>query len=165
MRSATELATLERVGYDLWIAAETEELDGWRLRFAHGLTKRGNSVWPNGDGGARTREEKLDAVERWYAERGAPAMFQVSPAAQPATLEAAPRERGYENVGTPASVETARVEPITLLAAGANVRLGEDLDDGWTAVCAASRGFERLDVARSLLSGSPGRTASCASAT
>jgi GNAT superfamily N-acetyltransferase len=158
MRSATDLAALEGVGYDIWVAMDTEEVDGWRFRFAHGLTKRGNSVWPNGAGGLAL-DTKLEAAERWYAERGAPAIFHVSPAAQPASLAETLGERGYEDVGARTSVETAMLESITSLATHGDVHLSEELDDEWIAIWAESRGFDRLDVARSLLTGSPGRTA------
>jgi hypothetical protein len=38
MPSAAEVRALEEVGYDIWVAPEVEELDGWRLRYAGGLT-------------------------------------------------------------------------------------------------------------------------------
>ena len=65
-RSRTD--ELEAVAYEFWRAPEVEELDGWRLRFGHGVTGRANSVWPNGDG-TLPLGEKIDRAEAWY--RGA----------------------------------------------------------------------------------------------
>ena len=66
-RSRTD--ELEAVAYEFWRAPEVEELDGWRLRFAHGITGRANSVWPNGDG-TLPLDEKIERAEAWYRERG-----------------------------------------------------------------------------------------------
>src|SRR5436305_9842815 len=69
--SSTQFPTdeLEAVAYDFWRAPEVAELDGWRLRFAHGITGRANSVWPNGDG-TLPLVEKIERAEAWYRARG-----------------------------------------------------------------------------------------------
>ena len=38
---------LERLAMHAWPAVEVVELDGWLLRYAAGITRRANSVWPN----------------------------------------------------------------------------------------------------------------------
>ncbi|MFL6013395.1 MAG: hypothetical protein ACJ74P_03775 [Gaiellaceae bacterium] len=80
--SSTRFPTdeLEAVAYDFWRAPEVAELDGWRLRFAHGLTGRANSVWPNGDG-TLPLDEKIDRAEAWYRARGLAPLFQLTEAA------------------------------------------------------------------------------------
>src|SRR5436305_10510203 len=82
--SSTRFPTdeLEAVAYDFWRAPEVFELDGWRLRFAHGISGRANSVWPNGEG-TLPLDEKLGRAEEWYGERGAPVLFQLTEAARP----------------------------------------------------------------------------------
>jgi GNAT superfamily N-acetyltransferase len=154
MPSAIEVLALEQVAYDVWRAPETEELDGWRLRFAHGLTGRANSVWPNGYG-VVPLVEKIARAEEWYARRGLPARFQMTEAARPTGLPAALEARGYRQPAPSVSVETAAL-PETATGS-ADVR--EQLDDEWLALWAGSRDFDDLDVARALLLGSPGRTA------
>src|SRR5205085_5976101 len=96
MRSAADgdLLALERIGYDIWRAPETEELDGWRLRFARSVTGRANSVWPNG-GGSGPVGQKIERVEQWYAARGLPARFQLTAAAHPPELREALAACGY----------------------------------------------------------------------
>jgi GNAT superfamily N-acetyltransferase len=151
MPSAAEVAGLEAVGADLWVAPEVEELDGWRLRFAHGMTGRANSVLPNA--GTLSLEEKIGRVEAWYAERGLPARYQITAAAQDGLLEAL-ELRGYARAGVPTSVEIATL-PVT---EPADVRLAAAPDAQWIELWAGSRSFERLDTARALLTGSPGES-------
>jgi ribosomal protein S18 acetylase RimI-like enzyme len=153
--SPAEIRALERVAYDLWVAPETEELDGWILRAAHGLTGRANSVWANGDG-ALPLAERLDRAEAWYASRSLPARFQVTDGSRPAGLESALAARGYRR-GYSTSVQTAHSLPRT--EARPEVELAEEPDDGWIALWQGERGFGRPDVAHALLTGSPGTTA------
>lgn len=157
MQSAAEPAeirALEHAGYRLWVAPEVEELDGWRLRHAHGLTGRGNSVFPNGDG-SLPLEERIALVERWCAERGLPARFQLTDASLPSGLAAALEARGYEPDQAATGVHTAAAD-----GAGADprVELLAVPDDGWVGMWAGSRSFDDRATARALLTGSPGAT-------
>ena len=156
MRSRADVGELEEVAYDLWRAPVVEELDGWRLRFAHGLTGRANSVWPN-RGGDLPLAEKVDRAEAWYARRGMPARFQVTDAAE-VGLEEALGACGYEQSGAAVSVETADLDDV-LVGTEGDAAIGSEPDEGWLSLWAGSRGFERLDVVRALLTGSPGRSA------
>ncbi|HEV8462268.1 MAG TPA: GNAT family N-acetyltransferase [Gaiellaceae bacterium] len=149
--AADRVAELEAVGADLWVAPEVEELDGWRLRFAHGLTGRANSVLPNA--GALGVDEKIEQVEAWYAARDLPARYQMTLAAQPG-LETALVARGYEQRGDAVGIEIATLPETT-----ASIGLSSHPDEQWIELWAGSRSFDRLDVARALLTGSPGETA------
>jgi len=146
-RSRTD--ELESVGYELWLAPEVEELDGWRLRFAHGVTGRANSVWPNGDG-TLPLDDKLERVEAWYRERGAPTLFQVTDAARPGGLDSALAARGYEVRVAPVSVQVAELDDVLSRTQGQAV-IDARLDDDWLRLWAGSRGFDRHDVARTML--------------
>ncbi len=156
MRSATDLARLEEIGYDVWRAPVVEELGGWRLRFAHGLTGRANSVWTAGDDGSLPLGEKVERAEAFYGDRGLAPRFQLTDASRPAELERLLGDRGYAQPVPAVSVETAEL-PNVADPGGVDIR--EELDDAWLELWAGTRGFERPDVARALLTGSPGRTA------
>jgi GNAT superfamily N-acetyltransferase len=138
MPSAAEIRALEDVGYAIWVSPEVEELDGWRLRHAHGLTGRANSVFPNALG-ALPLEEKVARVEAWYAARDQPPRFQLTDGSLPAGL--------------------AETSELPKLAADPRVELREELDDDWVELWSATRGSSDLATARALLTGSPGRTA------
>jgi len=70
-------------------------MDGWRLRFTQGVTRRANSVWPNLSGDMLPLDEKIERVEQFYAERNLPSCYQICPAAQPADLVQRLTARGY----------------------------------------------------------------------
>ena len=53
-------------------SVESERLGDWELRAASGFTRRANSVLPLGDP-RLPLDEALDAVRRWYGDRGLPA--------------------------------------------------------------------------------------------
>jgi GNAT superfamily N-acetyltransferase len=146
-RSRTD--ELESIGYELWLAPELEELDGWRLRFAHGVTGRANSVWPNGEG-ALPLEDKLERAEAWYRARGAPVLFQVTDAARPQGLDSVLAERGYEIRVAPVSVQVATLDDVLARTQG-EAEVDARLDDDWLRLWAGSRGFDRHDVGRTIL--------------
>jgi N-acetylglutamate synthase len=93
------LHELESIVADAWPAADTAELDGWLLRASGGPTHRGNSVATLAASGTSSLLGRIEAVERWYRERGQRPMFQLGPCAAPAGLDAALAERGYVSEG------------------------------------------------------------------
>lgn len=158
MRSSTGTAVsstrsrideLEAVAYDVWVAPDVEELDGWRLRFAHGVTGRANSVWPNG-AGSLPLDEKLRRTEAWYRDRAAPVLFQLTDAARPQELESVLAARGYERRHSPVSVQIAELDQVLARSEG-EAEVSDRLDDAWLELWAESRGFARQDVGRAIL--------------
>ncbi|MFI6514323.1 GNAT family N-acetyltransferase [Spirillospora sp. NPDC050679] len=91
-----------------WPAFEHVAAHGWRLRYAGGVTKRANSVWPAADPG--DLEAAIAAAERFYTARGAAPVFSVSPSARPAALDAELERRGYA-LADPTLVMTADLLP------------------------------------------------------
>jgi N-acetylglutamate synthase len=67
---------LERAAARHWRGTEEEWLGGWLLRAAEGFTGRANSALPLGDPGLPL-DRALDAVARWYRDRGLPPMIAV----------------------------------------------------------------------------------------
>ncbi len=86
---------MERVMARAWPSFETENLDGWSLRFADGYTKRANSVNPH-FGSTLPLEEKIARCETAFGQRGLPTIFRLTPFSQPACLEETLARRGYE---------------------------------------------------------------------
>lgn len=100
------IPTLEILAPNAWPAEEEEPLGGWMLRYTQGVSRRVNSVWPRAYDGAPALAERLRRVETWYAARGEPARYHVSPLAAPADLDATLAARGYV-VDTPTVVQVA----------------------------------------------------------
>jgi N-acetylglutamate synthase len=87
---------IERLAAAAWPADENVALDGWRLRHTRGVTRRANSVLAEASGSALALERRLLEVERWYAQRGQPARYQLCPVSQPGDLDARLAARGYQ---------------------------------------------------------------------
>ncbi|EWM67643.1 hypothetical protein MCBG_04776, partial [Micromonospora sp. M42] len=67
--TAAAVVALELAADEAWPAPVRGRLGDWRLRWADGWTGRANSALPVGDPD-RPLPAALDAVQRWYAERG-----------------------------------------------------------------------------------------------
>ena len=100
---------LEHAAAPGWRGLEEERLGGWLLRAADGFTGRANSALAAGDAG-RPLPDAVDAVRRWYAERGLPAMIAVPyPTGRPAdsALDRLLARRGWTIRADAATVMTA----------------------------------------------------------
>lgn len=115
-----------------------QELDGWRLRFNDGVTRRANSVLAHSAGSLLELDAKIAYVERFYARRNLPARFQLCPASLPADLDAALEDRGY-TVPPPNCVQVA---PLAALRAvdPAKAFVSERFDDAWLTAYVAGEG-------------------------
>jgi ribosomal protein S18 acetylase RimI-like enzyme len=133
------IRTLETLAANAWPPAEAEALDGWRLRFTDGVTRRANSVWPNGLLSGPAVDELLTEVEAFYAQRKQPARFQLSPVAEPADLDQRLAERGYRSVASTA-VQVAELTSILRqtvplrLHPEFEVEVSEEFDEEWFAL-------------------------------
>lgn len=88
---------VEEAALRAWPALEDVEVAGWHLRYSDGYTKRANSVQaPRGT--AVALADQVARCEAWYEERGAPAVFRLTPFSEPG-LDAYLSEAGYGVVG------------------------------------------------------------------
>lgn len=137
---ASAVVALELAANEAWPAPVQERLGEWLLRSADGWTGRGNSALPVGDPD-RPLEAAIDAVERWYADRGQPAMINT-PLPLAAPVGVALDERGW-TTRTPTLVQTAPLA--TLLARAparpdlAEVELATTPSHDWLALAAARK--------------------------
>jgi N-acetylglutamate synthase len=90
-------------------ALETEIYDGWLLRFANGYTKRANSTHPLHES-TLDLETKIAFCETHYTNRGQPSIFKMTPASQPAELDAALEARGYQRF-SPTLMQVCSLSP------------------------------------------------------
>ncbi|MGC4744366.1 GNAT family N-acetyltransferase [Micromonospora sp. DT201] len=118
--TAAAVVALERAADEAWPAPTRGRLGDWLLRSADGWTGRANTALPIGDPD-RPLPAAVDAVERWYAEQGQPAMINTPlPLAAPvgAELDA----RGW-TARPPTLVQTAPL-PLRPAQAGEATRAG-----------------------------------------
>ncbi|GAA0391241.1 GNAT family N-acetyltransferase [Streptomyces luteireticuli] len=141
-----------------WPAPETGRLGGWTLRAAGGFTARANSALPLGDSGLPL-PAALDRVTAWYAERGLPALVQVTtgdPAAD-RRLDEELAARGW-TAERHALMRTAALAPIADTDAGLDadldrVLIGREPDEAWLDAYGRTR--ENAGAARAVLTGGP----------
>ncbi|MFS4094353.1 GNAT family N-acetyltransferase [Streptomyces sp. AF1A] len=128
--SYEELAHVSSRG---WRPVESERLGAWELRAAAGFTRRANSVLPLGDPG-RPLDAALDAVRRWYGERGLPAYLQAATGAEGTQelLCAELERRGWVREVT-AELWTGALAPVADRAEGRDVVLARQADEAWLA--------------------------------
>jgi GNAT superfamily N-acetyltransferase len=147
---------IETLALHAWPAAEVVALDGWRLRADGGVTRRANSVWPNGAEGALELPAKIAAAEAFYTARNLPTIYQISPAQQPPELDDELADRGYRDdartwVQT-SSLAAMRANLPEPHAQGA-VTLSTTYADDWFDLYCASEGVtgHAADVRRRIL--------------
>ncbi|WP_460106764.1 GNAT family N-acetyltransferase [Streptomyces sp. YKOK-J1] len=130
---AATYAELARVSARAWRPVESEWLGEWELRAAEGFTRRANSVLPLGDPGAGL-DDALEAVRRWYGERGLPAYVQTATGAEGTQelLCAELERRGWVREVT-AELWTGPLAPVADAAEGAGVVLSRETDEAWLA--------------------------------
>ncbi|MFC9925593.1 GNAT family N-acetyltransferase [Streptomyces sp. NPDC127190] len=130
---AASYAELARIAARAWQPVESERLGEWELRAAQGFTRRANSVLPLGDPG-RPLDAALEAVRRWYGERGLPAYVQTATGAEGTQelLGAELERRGWVREVT-AELWTGAAAPVADRAEGAGVVLSREADEAWLA--------------------------------
>ncbi|MDG9678302.1 GNAT family N-acetyltransferase [Micromonospora sp. DH14] len=123
--TAAAVVALERAADEAWPAPTRGRLGDWLLRSAEGWTGRANSALPIGDPD-RPLAAAVDAVQRWYAELGQPALVNTPlPLAAPVGAELDARGWGTR---PPTLVQTA---PLPRLAsASADEHRGTTTDEG-----------------------------------
>jgi GNAT superfamily N-acetyltransferase len=120
-----------------------ELVDGWLLRACtEAPFRRCNSVLPHGPSGQEDLDATLALVERFYAERGLPSRYLISPAATPTVLDDTLEARGYE-IEEPVLVQLAAAATVverTAPSALGRVRVTDDIDERWIGEYAAAHG-------------------------
>jgi GNAT superfamily N-acetyltransferase len=94
-RTAVDPRRVEEAGLNALQTQKQLFYDGWLLRVSPGKAKRARSVNPH-FGSSLPLPGKIAYCERIYEERGLPALFRITPFAQPHDLEAALAAQGYD---------------------------------------------------------------------
>ena len=97
MCPAPSIQEIEKAAYAAWPAAETVDYDGWRLRYAHGFSRRGNSVYP-AHPSTIDLGLKLEWCAGWYAQRGLGLVVRQNPVTEPG-LDEELHSRGFGREG------------------------------------------------------------------
>ncbi|MTE20848.1 GNAT family N-acetyltransferase [Streptomyces sp. TRM43335] len=138
-----------------WPAVETARLGGWTLRASGGFTGRANSVLPLGDPGVEP-DEALAEVVRWYAERGLPALVQVTTGGGDGDeMLAAELERRGWTAERFALARTGALAPLADREPDPRVRLARRPDESWLGAYRRGAWTASAEAALTVLGGGP----------
>jgi GNAT superfamily N-acetyltransferase len=153
MSAESEIARLEELALNAWPAEVTQSVEGWRLRFTDGVSRRANSVWSNQPTGTRALAERIAGAEDFYRPRNTDACFHVGPLS-PAQLDGVLATRGYHRNG---DTQVQRVDLETLLSSiptakqGVAIELQPAPSEAWERIAWPSAEL-RPEVRRGILS-------------
>lgn len=158
--NAELIRQIEEAAADAVPPAVLEPLDGWRLRFNHGVKRRPNSVLANVAGGALELPEKVARAEAFYARYGVRARFQLSPASSPPQLASFLGARGYRRAPESVEVQTAPLVDTTHPERG-RVTFSATLTPVWLELYSRAEGLEGSPkrTLQTMLTRLPGHTA------
>ncbi len=97
MISLDLIAEIEAAAYRSWPAAEVVDYDGWELRFAHGFSRRGNSVYPL-ELSTIGHEQKLEWCRQWYERHSLDLVIRQTVATEPG-LDEVLAQQGFTEEG------------------------------------------------------------------
>jgi ribosomal protein S18 acetylase RimI-like enzyme len=126
---------IEELAANAWPARFNQHVCGWRLRHTPGTaSRRVNSVLAENLAAGIAVEDLIGMCEAFYADRGSPPRFQISPAVVPPDLDALLERRGYA-IDAATSMFTASVEAVIERSGEAGcsfaVETSQVLSDEW----------------------------------
>lgn len=128
---------LEELALTAWPALQQWLYDGWVVPFAHGHTRRANSVNPLYPA-RQDATAKIAQCAQWYAERNLPTVFRLNDRTAPAALDRLLDARGYRLVD-PSLTLHRRLLSWTLPAGLPGTLQSEPLPDWLALYCQLSR--------------------------
>ncbi|PLT46057.1 GNAT family N-acetyltransferase [Paenibacillus sp. FSL W8-1187] len=123
---------IEEAALNSWPALQTSSCGGWLVKSNRGYTKRSNSVQPLAHlaGGQELLDAKIRRCEAIYRQTGQPAIFKITPFAEPAELDAELARRGYR-IADPSIVMTADIGELEPESAGADALVSGHPTAAW----------------------------------
>ena len=102
---------LEQISMNAWPALQTKHYDGWIMRFANGVTRRSNSVYPLFESTIPV-EDKVKYCENFYTPKSLPTLFKMTSNVFPSDLDSILASKGYKR-DADASVQIISVRNTT----------------------------------------------------
>jgi len=131
--SIDRIRLLEDIGADAWPAATTIHEEGWRLGLDQGVTRRANSVLPNG--AVADCDALIDRVERRYRDHGLRPCFKMTAATLPADLDRRLEGRGYRAEGHSLVLVAAAGHALPAPSPHTGVTLHDQPTPAWVDTC------------------------------
>ena len=119
-----------------WGGIQEKEEDGWLMRFSRAYSRRGNAVYPLGEG-LHPLEKKIAVVEKLYVSRKLRPIFRMTVYTQPSRFDKLLADTGY------ARVERTSVNTLDLTAPPRS-----DLEEALRGPASAGRVEARAELTR-----------------
>jgi N-acetylglutamate synthase len=119
---------IEEISMNAWPALQTMHYDGWVLRFAHGVTKRSNSVNPI-YASKIDADYKINYCENLYRSQNLPPCFKITEIVEPSGLDQKLEAHGYKHIFD-ISVQLAEINH-TGFVLDKNIQIADIADDTW----------------------------------
>ncbi len=153
-----QISLTEELAANALPPAVVQVVDGWRLRYNFGVTRRANSVLASEHGGRYSVEEKLEHTRAFYARWNSKVRFQLNPSSQPSGLDEILVGRGYTRGGA-VHVQTGSMHDVLNRTSESEhrVRLEPTLKAPWYALYAEIEGADahKAEVRRAMFSRIP----------
>lgn len=133
---------IEERALNAWPGIQHALCNGWLMRFAHGYTRRANSVVPLYDGDIAVAP-KVAACRAHYARRGLPTVFKMLSFARSEPLDAYLAAEGYHREAE-TSVQTRALDKIAVPTKG-EVRIWDQPDLVWLEAYVRMNGVDGGD--------------------
>ncbi|UCC45724.1 MAG: GNAT family N-acetyltransferase [Candidatus Zixiibacteriota bacterium] len=124
------ITRLEELSLNSWPALASIHYDGWIIRLADRFTDRSNSVWPLYES-TLDPEQKISRCESLYGGFRQPAVFRINTSDFPLQLDRRLQDLGY-SLKTITSVQTRRIDDLSLDERDGNVNIDTTLTDDWS---------------------------------
>jgi len=90
-----QIRNIEEISMNAWPALQTFHFDGWIIRFANGVTKRSNSVYPIYYSNEKI-ENKIEFCEKLFRYADIPATFKIAGISNPPDLDKILEDSDYQ---------------------------------------------------------------------
>jgi GNAT superfamily N-acetyltransferase len=132
---------LEFVSARAWPAEESEDLDGWTIRAAKGITWRANTVLPHSQLRNISLDSAINKAIEFYRERNIPPAFKMTNCCFPKNLDQILYERGFRKE-METYVQTTPISSRYDTNGKFTVRMVPKIDQDWIAAYQKLGGFD-----------------------
>ena len=143
-----KIQSLEEFTTNAWRPEYSLHVDGWHVGYSQGITGRANSVFPIGDYGRYSVEEKISLIEAFYKRFEHYPTFKLTSASQPANLKSELTKRGYV-AGDTTHVQVSNAKETmdnTVSVLPCPARIETKLTDKWFDFYVESSGYSDLSI-------------------
>ncbi|MHA2231969.1 MAG: GNAT family N-acetyltransferase [Candidatus Hodarchaeales archaeon] len=145
MADFKQIKELERIAFNAWPASYCENLGGWILRAANGVTRRANSVFPDGDPLAKDVEAAIKKIVGFYKDKAIIPRFQMTAVSQPVDLDELLAKLGF-TVELDVAISITSIGQLASIKSRIPVKIRAKPDLAWLSTYIAGNGYDQTSL-------------------